>query len=123
MKMDTYLFWGVCRKVKFFFGGTREGLILIWGYAIIKRLRTPVIGRIWGKSKNSLWLIILQTPGALGGNPQHTTAQWLRITDLQTASVPPTPDFITQARLRITGLVEIIQYCQIKVHISFWLLI
>ena len=40
MKMDTNLFWGVRGKVKFLFGGMQEGLILIWGYASIKRLRT-----------------------------------------------------------------------------------
>ena len=51
MKMDTNLFWGyagrlnsylgVCSRVYILFGGTWEGLILIWGYASIKRLRTP----------------------------------------------------------------------------------
>jgi hypothetical protein len=37
------LIWGYAKWIQAWFGGTRRGTILIWGYASTKRLRTPGI--------------------------------------------------------------------------------
>ncbi len=38
-----FCYLGVCKGVKFLFGGTQNGTILIWGYVSPKRLRTPAL--------------------------------------------------------------------------------
>jgi hypothetical protein len=35
------LIWGYAKWIQVWFGGTRRGKILIWGYESTKRLRTP----------------------------------------------------------------------------------